>query len=81
MKEFKNRRTGEIVIGTFKESPKILKEKGYDWNLIEEDGNRELFGSLEEFTKKYSETLNPLYEMCMNVANQFIKKMRENDTH
>jgi len=61
MKKFTSRITKNVVYGKFGEATKSLKEKGYDWQLIQEDGTRLLFVSLEEFTRKYKEEVNPFY--------------------
>ena len=77
MKKFICRKTGEVIYGNFRESTKHLKQAGWEWSLIKEDGSRLLFNTLEEFVKQYREELNPFYvKMKAVFEKHFLPKMR-----
>jgi len=79
MKKFTSRKTGEVIYGKFGEATKFLKQKGYDWQLIQESGSRLLFSTLEEFIEQYQEDLNPFYvEIKQVFEKHFLPKMNLN---
>ncbi len=78
MKKFTSRKTGEIIYGKFGEATKSLRQKGYDWQLIKEDGNRYLFCTLEEFIQQYQEEINPIFFQIEQRINKFLNEKTRN---
>lgn len=73
MKKFISRTTGELVYGKFGQATKPIRKRGYDWQLVQENGSKLLFISLEEFIEKYEEELNPNYIEFKQIVDQFFE--------